>query len=64
MTIASLPKGEIITEGTLTNVPGATSTGAITGGTEDYRNARGEGVVDLGPPEGPHKVTLRLSLVP
>ena len=33
------------------------------GGTEDYRNARGEGVVDLGPPEGPRKVTLRLSLV-
>jgi len=26
-------------EGTLTNVPGTASTGAITGGTDDYRNA-------------------------
>jgi hypothetical protein len=62
--ITSLPKGDITTEGTLINAPGAKSTGAVTGGTEAYRDARGEGAVDLGPPEGPHKVTLFLSFVP
>jgi hypothetical protein len=62
--ITSLPKGDITTEGTLINVPGTTSTGAVTGGTAGFRNARGEGVLDLGPPEGPHHVTFRLILVP
>ena len=62
--ITSLPKGDITTEGTLINVPGTTSTGAVTGGTSGFRNARGEGVLDLGPPEGPHQVTFRLILVP
>ena len=62
--ITSLPKGDITTEGTLINVPGATSTGAVTGGTRDFRNARGEAVLDLGPPEGPHRATFRLILVP
>jgi len=62
--ITSLPKGDLTSEGTLINVPGTTSTGAVTGGTADYRNARGEGVLDLGPPEGPHHVTFRLILVP
>lgn len=62
--ITSLPKGDITTEGTLINVPGSTSTGAVTGGTKDYRNARGEGVLLLGPPEGPHQVTFRLITSP
>jgi len=62
--ITSLPKGDITTEGTLINVPGAKSTGAVTGGTGDFRNARGEAVLDLGPPEGPHQATFRLILVP
>ena len=62
--ITSLPKGDITTEGTLINVPGSTSTGAVTGGTKDFRNARGEGVLHLGPPEGPHQVTFRLILSP
>jgi hypothetical protein len=62
--ITSLPKGDITTEGTLINVPGATSTGAVTGGTGDFRNARGEGVLRLGPPEGPHQVTFRLIVNP
>jgi hypothetical protein len=62
--ITSLPKGDITTEGTLVNVSGVTSTGAVTGGTGDFRNARGEGVLELGPPQGPHRVTFRLILIP
>lgn len=62
--ITKLPKGEITTEGTLINNPGATSTGAVTGGTEDYRNARGEGTLVLGGPQGPHKVTFQLIVIP
>jgi hypothetical protein len=62
--ITSLPKGDITTEGTLINVPGSTSTGAVTGGTTDFRNARGEGVLHLGPPEGPHQVTFQLIVSP
>jgi hypothetical protein len=54
----------ITTDGTLINVPGATSAGAITGGTGRFRNARGDAVLDLGPPEGPHKVTFRVILQP
>jgi len=54
----------IISDGTLINAPGAKSTGAITGGTGRFRNARGEGVLDLGPPEGPHRVTFQLILQP
>lgn len=63
--ITSLPKGDITTEGTLINVPGSPpSTGAVTGGTNAYRNARGEGVLHLGPPEGPHQVTFQLIVSP
>jgi hypothetical protein len=60
----TLGDNSITTDGTLINVPGAKSTGAITGGTGRFRNARGEGVLDLGPPEGPHRVTFRLILQP
>jgi hypothetical protein len=60
----SLPDGRIMTDGTLLNAPNAISTGAITGGTGKYRNARGEAVLDLGPEEGPHKATFRLILQP
>jgi hypothetical protein len=62
--ITSLPQGDITTEGTLINVPGTTGIGAVTGGTKDFRNARGEGVLNLGPPGGPHHVTFRLILIP
>lgn len=62
--ITSLPKGDITTEGTLINIPGSKSTGAVTGGTKDFRNARGEGVLHLGPPEGPHQVTFQLIVSP
>jgi hypothetical protein len=60
----SLRGGDIVTDGTLTNAPGGTSTGAITGGTGRFRNARGESVLDLGPPAGPHRATFRLILQP
>jgi hypothetical protein len=60
----SLREGSIMTDGTLTNAPGAISTGAITGGTGRFRNARGDAVLDLGPPEGPHRATFRLILQP
>jgi hypothetical protein len=62
--ITSLPKGDITTEGTLINVRDADSTGAVTGGTADFQDARGEGVLHLGPPEGPHEVTFQLILNP
>ena len=57
-------RNTITTDGTLNNVAGAVSTGAITGGTGRFRNARGEGVLDLGPPEGPHRVTFRVIVEP
>jgi hypothetical protein len=57
-------KNTIITDGTLKNVPGAISNGAITGGTGRFRNAHGEGTLDLGPPEGPHRVTFRVIVEP
>jgi hypothetical protein len=62
--ITKLPKGDITTEGTLINNPGETSTGAVTGGTKDYRNARGEGTLVLGGPQGPHQVTFQLIISP
>jgi hypothetical protein len=60
----SRSSGSITTDGTLINVPGAKSTGAITGGTGRFRNARGEAVLDLGPLEGPHRASFRLILQP
>jgi hypothetical protein len=54
----------ITTDGTLLNVPGTTSTGAITGGTGRFRNARGDAALDLGPPGGPHRVSFRMILQP
>src|SRR3954447_7743317 len=57
-------KNTITTDGTLINLPDTVSTGAITGGTGRFRNARGEGVLDLGPPEGPHRATFRVIVEP
>jgi hypothetical protein len=61
---SSLPEGNIISEGTLTLVEGATSVGAITGGTGTYRKARGEATLKLGPFIGPHEVTFFVILNP
>lgn len=61
---AKLPQGELMVAGTLTLVEGTTSVGAIVGGTEAYRKARGEGSTTLGPLEGPHDVTIDLILNP
>jgi hypothetical protein len=60
----TLRDDSIMTDGKLINGEGTTSTGAITGGTGRYRNARGEGVLHLGSPEGPHQATFRLILQP
>ena len=60
----SLRDGTLTSDGTLINVPGEISTGAITGGTGKYRNARGESTLDLGPPEGPHRATFHVILLP
>lgn len=62
--ITSLPTGDIMTDGTLTDVPETISTGAVTGGTRDFRNARGEARLNLGPPEGPHQATFKLIVYP
>jgi hypothetical protein len=58
--VSSLENGTITTDGILVNVPGATSVGSVTGGTGAYRDATGEASLDLGPPEGPHKVRFVL----
>jgi len=58
------PAGDITLAGTLTLVQGETSTLAITGGTGSYRTARGDLVVELGPFQGPHHVTVNLILNP
>jgi hypothetical protein len=62
--ITTLPGGTITTDGTLINGSPEPLVGAITGGTGRYRNARGEGALSLGPPEGPHTVTLSVILQP
>ena len=59
-----LDAGQIMAAGELTLVPGTTSTFAVVGGTGTYRNARGDASVDLGPPEGPHVLTVSLILNP
>lgn len=53
-------EGTITTELILRNVPGIVSVGAITGGSGRFRDATGELSVDLGPPCGPHKLTIRV----
>jgi hypothetical protein len=59
-----LEAGDVMASGSLALVQGATSTFAVVGGTGPYRNARGDATVDLGPPEGPHRVTVNLILNP
>jgi hypothetical protein len=61
---STMPRGTITTEGTLIDSQGKTSTGAVTGGTGSFRNARGEGTLLLGPAQGPHYVTFQLILSP
>jgi hypothetical protein len=59
-----LDAGDVIGAGSLSLVPGSTSTVAVIGGTGPYRTARGDATVNLGPPEGPHQVTVNLILNP
>jgi hypothetical protein len=63
-TTSKFPEGDIMTAGTFTLIEGTTSVGAIIGGTDAYREARGEASLTLGPFEGPHEVTYRLVLTP
>jgi hypothetical protein len=56
--------GDILAAGTLTLVEGSTNLFAIVGGTGAYRNARGEVSLLLGPPVGPHELTVTLILTP
>jgi hypothetical protein len=64
--ISSLPDGKITTEGTLSLVPGSTSTGAVTGGTGAYRMVGGDGTLLLatGQPGDRHQITLNLLVLP
>ena len=59
-----LAAGDVIGAGTLSLVEGTTSTVAVVGGTGPYRIARGDAVIELGPFEGPHQVTVNLVLNP
>ncbi len=61
---APLDAGQLMAAGELTLVPGTTSTFAVVGGTGVYRNARGDAILELGPPEGPHELTVNLILNP
>ncbi len=56
--------GQLMAAGELTLVQGTTSTFAVVGGTGAYRVARGDAILDLGPPEGPHQLTVNLVLNP
>jgi hypothetical protein len=60
-TVNLLADGTITTAGVLVNVPGATSTGSITGGTGRYVGAQGEASLDLGGPVGPHEIVFRFT---
>jgi hypothetical protein len=59
--VTTVTGGSITTDGILVNQPGATSTGAITGGTGRYSGAGGEAVLVLGGPAGPHEVTFHFT---
>jgi hypothetical protein len=59
-----LPAGDLMASGLLALSQGATSHFAVVGGTDAYRNARGDAKVVLGPLEGPHEVTVNLILNP
>jgi hypothetical protein len=59
-----LAAGDIMAAGPLTLSQGSTNAFAIVGGTGPYRTARGDATVELGPPEGPHQVTVNLILNP
>jgi hypothetical protein len=59
-----LDAGQLMAAGELTLVPGTMSTFAVIGGTGAYRTARGDASVELGPPEGPHELTVDLILNP
>lgn len=61
---SKLPDGDVSSSGILELRVGTVSTGAITGGTGRYRNARGQATLELGPLEGPHKATYLLNLHP
>jgi hypothetical protein len=61
---SKLPDGDISSSGILELRVGTVSTGAITGGTGRYRNARGQATLELGPLEGPHKAAYLLNLHP
>jgi hypothetical protein len=59
-----LPAGDLMASGLLNLRQGATSHFAVAGGTDAYRNARGDAAVVLGPLEGPHEVTVNLIVNP
>jgi hypothetical protein len=59
--VTTVTGGSITTDGILVNQPGATSTGAITGGTGRYAGAEGEATLVLGGPAGPHQVTFHFT---
>jgi hypothetical protein len=67
-TISSLPDGDIMTAGLLVFIPGATSPGAVLGGTGEYKTARGDTELVLGPKIGSvgarHEASFSLILKP
>ena len=64
-TVAAFTNGSTLTmEGILYNVPDNQSVFAVTGGTGEYRGANGEVTVELGPPCGPHTITVTLHGLP
>src|SRR4051812_8484031 len=60
----SLPDGTIRSAGQLIFKEGSHNPGAIVGGSGRYRNARGEGSVELGPFTGPHRLRYEVIVTP
>jgi hypothetical protein len=59
--VTGVTGGSITTDRILVDATGATSAGAITGGTGRYAGAKGEATLLLGGPAGPHQVTFHFT---
>jgi hypothetical protein len=62
--VTSLREGTIRSAGQLILKEGSINRGAVVGGSGRYRNARGEGSVELGPFMGPHRLHYELIITP
>jgi hypothetical protein len=57
-TVTALAAGTLTTEGVFRNIAGEVNLGTITGGTGQYRGARGESKFEIGTAGGPNKASF------